>query len=394
MDGAHNLYIATLDHRIRKVTSAGIITTIAGTGVSGYSGDDGLATLAKLNSPYGLFADFLGNVYFADMGNNRIRRVDAATGVITTIAGNGISGFNGDNGPATNAELHNPDNAYLDSFGNVFIGEQWKIRKIDIATGIITTFAGTGIIGGGGHGDGGAATAARINYASTMSFDKNGNFYFADRGGSRIRKISTIGIISTVVGTSYGYSGDGGPATVAQVNNPISFAFDSLGNMVIGDNGNNVFRLVNTQTGIIYTIAGDTSTHATALEGTPATSTQMHPEFIYLDQFGNIYYSNWGAQVRKITNYYTTMARASFDQILLSRCSNIIIYPNPTHNEITITTTSQIENIAVLNMLGEVVASPWVAPKEKEVQLNVRHLSAGIYFVKVNGMYAGRFAKE
>ncbi len=381
MDGSSNLYIATLDNRIRKVNPAGIITTIAGTGESGYSGDGGAATLAKLKQPYGLYASEVGDVYFADMGNNRIRRIDAVTGVISTIAGNGNSGFSGDNGPATSAELHNPDNVYIDSVGNIFIGEQWKIRKVDAVTGVITTFAGTGVIGGGGYGDGGPATVAKINYGSTMLFDKSGNFYFADRGGSRIRKINTSGIISTVVGTSVGYSGDGGPATAAQVNNPISFAIDSLGNIVIGDNGNNVFRWVNMETGIIRTIAGDTGTHATSYEGALATSTQMHPEFIYLDSHGNIFYSNWGTHVRKITNYSATAfwIKSSVNEHKDNDAINLKIFPNPTINELHIENIKSGTGFKLYNIVGAEMQQGVLLHSINTI--STQHLPPGLYLL-------------
>ena len=200
VDGAGNLYIAdTNNHRIRKVDTSGVITTVAGTGVSGYSGDDGLATAAQLNNPYGVTVDGAGNLYIADRSNHRIRKVDTS-GVITTVAGTGAYGYSGDDGTAITAQLNFPYGVTIDSIGNLYIADSFnhRIRKVD-TSGVITTVAGTGAQGN--SGDGGAATAAQLNSPSNVTVDSAGNLYIADTNNHRIRKVDTSGVITTVSGT-------------------------------------------------------------------------------------------------------------------------------------------------------------------------------------------------
>lgn len=285
LDGNCNFYLSHADRKIRRVDNAtGIITTIAGTGAKGFSGDGGPATDAKL-SVYGLCSDIKGNVFFSDPNNNRVRKIEATSGIITTIAGGGAT--LGDGGPATNAQLSEPVNAYIDIDDNLYIAEKARIRKVS-KSGIIATLAGTGIIGL--SGDGGVATAAQIFSPHGMLCDDRGNFFFADRGNSRIRRIDSKGIITTYAGSSDGYSGDGGPATAAQLSGPISFVMDYSGGMVIGDNQNDVMRRVDPATGIITHFAGvGTTPMGSFADGALATEAEIHPEFMYLDRSGNIY---------------------------------------------------------------------------------------------------------
>jgi len=191
LDSAGNLYIADRNtHRIRKVDAVtGLISTVAGTGVSGFSGDGGAATAAQLQIPSGISLDGAGNLYIADKGNRRIRRVDAVTGFISTVAGTGVFGFSGDGGAATAAQLSYPYGISLDSAGNLYIADlgNQRIRKVDAVTGLISTVAGTGVYGF--SGDGGAATAAQLSYPAGISFDSAGNFYIADLSNHRIRKV-------------------------------------------------------------------------------------------------------------------------------------------------------------------------------------------------------------
>ncbi len=305
MDGNRNLYISDMGHSlIRKVnTTNGIITTIAGNGTSGYSGDGGPAIDAKISRPYGLCSDNTGNVYFADLNNNVVRKVNVLTGVISTIAGGGISLSDGV--LATNAQINTPQNVYVDSIGNIYYTEIGRIRKVNVITGIISTITGNGTAGL--SGDGGPAVNAQVSSGvAGMIFDPEGNFYFADRTNSRIRKINAAtGIITSIVGTSVGYSGDNGPATNAQIAGPIGLGMDTLGNLIIADNGDNFIRKVNLTTGIITTIAGvGKGATGSFAEGIPPLSAEIHPEFLYLDKkSGTIYYSNWSAQIHKIVNY-------------------------------------------------------------------------------------------
>ena len=225
--------------------------------VAGYVplGDGGAATAAALMNPGGVAVDAAGTLYIADTDNNRIRKVTTA-GVITTVAGNGLAGAGGDGGQAVFASLHSPHGVAVDAAGNLYIADtdNNRIRKVTPA-GIITTVAGTGI--SGHSGDGGPATAARLNYPVGVAVDAAGNLYIADTGNSRIRKVTPAGVITTLAGTGIGgYSGDGGPATAAQLKYPFGVAVDAAGNLYIADSGNNSIRKV-TPAGIITTVAGN-----------------------------------------------------------------------------------------------------------------------------------------
>ncbi len=253
-DTSGNVYIGdTSNNRIRKVTvSTGIITTFAGTGTGAYSGDNGQSTSAKLQSPVGIALDSSDNVYFADMSNNRVRKVTVG-GIITTLAGTGTASYSGDNSAATSATLNLPTGVVIDSAGNIYIADQYnhRIRKITVATGIITTHAGNG--GTGSYsGDNSAATSANLYYPRNIAFDSQGNMYIADSTNYRIRKVTTsTGTISTYAGsggTSGSYSGDNGAATSAGFNAPSGVALDSSNNLYISDTNNHRIRKVTVTT--------------------------------------------------------------------------------------------------------------------------------------------------
>ncbi len=301
-DGAGNLYIAdTSNHRIRKVdASTGNISTIAGTGTGGYGGDGGLATAAQLDNPYGVTPDASGNLHIADTLNHRIRKVDASTGNISTIAGTGTGGYGGDGGLATAAQLNYPSGAALDASGNLYIADTFndRIRKVDTA-GMITTVAGTGT--NGDSGDGGPATAAQLNQPSGVAVDGAGNLYIADAPNHRIRKVDAAGVITTIAGTgSGGFSGDGGAATAARLNQPASVALDGSGNIYIADWFNHRVRKVDAA-GVITTIAG-TGSGGFSGDGGAATAARLNqPASVALDGSGSLYISDRVNQrVRKV----------------------------------------------------------------------------------------------
>ena len=224
MDGAGNLYIADVgNQRVRKIDPTGIVTTVAGTGVSGYFGDGGPATLAKLNF-YGVSCDPAGNLLIGDWSNNRVRRVDAVTGIITTVAGNGSSGSLGDGGPATNAQIKLPIDAVYDGAHNIIISEYGagKIRKVDAITGIIKTIAGGG---GAGLGDGGPATNATVSSPDQIAV--SGSIIYIAQQSGRVRKIDASGIISTLAGGGTGVL-SGVPATSTSLAGPQGVAVDCL----------------------------------------------------------------------------------------------------------------------------------------------------------------------
>jgi sugar lactone lactonase YvrE len=255
MDAAGNLYIADdANNVIRKVAAGtGIITTVAGNGFEagspngGYAGDGGPAVKAQINHPFGLALDHAGDLYIADTSNYRVRRVDAVTGTITTVAGNGTHGYAGDGGPATSAELYNPEGMALDATGNLYIAEQANqvIRRVDAATGKISTVAGIGGMSGF-SGDGDAAIGATFNAPTAVALDAAGNLYISDTSNMRIRRVmASSGIIQTVVGgAGQGFAGDGGPSAHAEINNPWKITFDGGGAMYIADYANGVVRKV------------------------------------------------------------------------------------------------------------------------------------------------------
>jgi len=254
-DPAGNAYISDFGHnKIRKVNGAGIISTYAGNGLPGYSGDGGPASAASFDGPVNLALDAAGNLYVADLNNNAIRKV-SPSGTVTTFAGDGTIGYGGDGGPATNAQLYKASGLAVDASNNVYIADYANnvIRKVNTA-GIISTVAGTGA--GGSTGDGGPATDATLFQAWGVCLDAAGNLYIAVASNHNIRKVNTSGIISTIAGTGTpGFSGDGSPATAAEFNNPPGVAVDATGNVYIADQFNNRVRKINSA-GIVSTIAG------------------------------------------------------------------------------------------------------------------------------------------
>jgi DNA-binding beta-propeller fold protein YncE len=256
-----NLYFSdTFNHRIRRVDArTGIITTCAGTGEAGYSGDGGPATRARLNEPYGIAIDRAANVYIADRHNHCVRRVEGASGMITTLAGNGATGFSGDGGPASRAGMVEPNGLALDpAHGRLFIADvaDHRVCVVDLATGGISTFAGTGEAQH--SGDGGPATAAGVFGARAVKVATDGTVYILERQGSTLRAVDPrTGIITTRAGTgARGYSGDGGSARDAVFDAPKEFALDPDGDILIVDTENHAIRRIYAANGVVETIAG------------------------------------------------------------------------------------------------------------------------------------------
>ena len=279
----------------------GIITTIAGTGEKGFSGDGGLATRARLAGPRGLFVSAEGDLYIGETHGQRIRRIDMGSGIITTIAGTGEVGTSGDGGPATQARLHRPMAVCMDARGNLFIADATnnRIRKID-SQGIISTVAGTG--DGTFSGDGGPAIQACLNMPSELFVDAGGNLLIADVSNHRIRRIDSItGIITTIAGTGEeGFSGDGGPATQARLALPYAIFVDPGGNLYISDYGNRRIRKIDSQ-GLISTVAG-TGEQGFSGDGGPATQARLHtPLGLFVDAGGNLFIADvYNHRVRKV----------------------------------------------------------------------------------------------
>lgn len=284
------------------------IYNIAGNKFWGFSGDGGLATQAEVNSPAGVALDKSGNLFVADSVNNVIRKIDASSGIITTVAGTGVAGKSGENGPAVSAQLSNPTGLAFDSTGNLYIADNYNgvIRKIDMSSGAISTIAGdpsSSVLG-----DGGPATSALLIGPHAIAFDSSDNLYIAEAGGGRVREVDAkTQIITTVVGGGnlpYGQYGDGGPATSATLSGPESLALDSVGNIYIADTFDSAIRKVTRSTGIINTVVGIIGQNSQfSGDGGPATSAHINlPQSITLDSFGNLYISDTdNYRIRKVT---------------------------------------------------------------------------------------------
>ncbi|MFH1568234.1 MAG: hypothetical protein ABIL09_09575, partial [Gemmatimonadota bacterium] len=283
------LYIAdTGNHRIRRVSAdRDTISAWAGTGTAGYAGDGAAATAARLNSPFGIFAMPDGTVYVADTGNHVIRRITAA-GVITTVAGTGTAGFAGDSSAASSARLNSPRGVYVTSGGIIYIADtgNHRIRRVS-ATGTITTYAGTGTAGYAG--DGGRARAARLSGPEGVLADTAGRVWVVDTGNHRIRAIAADSVITTLAGTAApGFSGDGDLPGNAQLAFPRSAAADSSGNLYVADRFNHRIRRIHAA-GNITTLAGDGSL-AFGGDGGPANLARLgSPGGLYLDRTGSLY---------------------------------------------------------------------------------------------------------
>jgi len=354
LDAAGNLYLSDFfNNRVRKVAANGIVSTVAGNGTAGYSGDNGPAASASINRPLGLAVDGAGNLFIADSANGRVRKVNPA-GAITTIAGNGTVGYSGDGGPATSAminpqglaldaagnlyigdsgsgrvrvvkadgsistfagggnatpsnvaatsaSLGNPVGLFVDAAGNLYIGDDARQKVYKVSGGIITTIGGTGVQDF--SGDGGPATAATFSNPDWVTADAAGNVYVSDLSNSRLRKIAAgSGTISTIAGNgNYRYAGDGGPAAAGVLSDPVGIARDSAGNLYIAEYTNNRVRKVSATDGTISTFAGNgVFRYADATAATSGSFT--HPEGLAIDAQNNLYVVDYfGGAIRKIT---------------------------------------------------------------------------------------------
>ena len=306
-DADGNLYFSdTFNHCIRRVAAdTDIITTVAGCGEAGYSGDDGPATRARFNEPYGIAVDKTGNIYVADRHNHCVRRVDAASGTVTTFAGNGASGFSGDNGAASRAGMVEPNGLAFDPAQNrLYIADvaDHRVRVVDLASGIIWTFAGTGEAEH--SGDGGPATSAGIHGARAVKVTTDGTAYILERQGSTLRAVDPrSGIVTTVAGTAAkAYTGDGGSATAAAFNAPKELTIDREGNLLIVDTENHVIRRVDLHTRTVATVAGSGRQGGDG-DGGPATAAALdRPHGAAVAADGSIYIGDTNNhRIRKVS---------------------------------------------------------------------------------------------
>lgn len=297
-DAGGNLFLSdTSNHRIRRIDArTGIISTVAGSGKKGFGGDGGPATAAVLDEPYGLALDERGNLYFADRLNRRIRRVDATTGLISTVAGDGSKLSSGDGGPAIKAGLVEPNGVALDGRGHLYIADvaDHRIRVVDLDSGTITTFAGDGR---GRHaGDGGPATRASIFGARAVEVAPDGTVWILERQGNTLRSVAPkTGIITTRAGTGKpGNSGDGGPAVDAMLNGPKELCLDRGGNVYIVDTENHAIRRMDASTGRITTVVGDGRRPVPGVESPATTDRLDRPHGVAIAPDGSIVVGDTG----------------------------------------------------------------------------------------------------
>jgi Secretion system C-terminal sorting domain len=395
-----SLYITdAFNHRIRKIDlTTNIISTVAGTGVAGYNGDNIAATNAQLQVPEGICLDTAGNMYISDGYNRRVRKVTASTGIITTIAGNGTIGHSGDGGAATNAQLGGPWGVFIDKNNNVYIcdGIENNIRKVSSA-GIISTIAGTGVAGYSGNG--GPATNAQVNTPAMIATDSSGNIIFSDGSNHAIRKIDAItAVITTIAGNgSYGYLGDGGPAFNALLYYPAGIFVDGHNNIFLADALNYVVRKIDGVSGIISTVVGSGISGFSG-DGGPATSANLNiPDGIFLDSFGTMFITDYkyNNRVRMVYNPQLSIPKEP------AQVAHVDIYPNPAKNEIIIEYNFDSNEDGVLqiaDMMGRLLITKNLSIQKQKEGIDIEHLSQGVYLYRVvqGGVQisAGRIIKE
>jgi streptogramin lyase len=288
-DGA--LYICEVgNHVIRKIAVDGTISTVAGTGERGYSGDGGPATQAKLNEPYEIRFDARGNMFFVEMRNAIVRRVDRETRIISTVAGTGQAGFSGDDGPATAATMRQPHSIQFDLAGDLFICDigNHRIRKVEMKTGLIRTIAGTGekLV----TPDGAAIAGTPLNGPRAIDFDRQGNLWLALREGNAVYKLDLKkATIHHAAGTGQkGFTGHGGPAKLATLSGPKGLSIGPDGNVFLADTESHSIRMIDLQSGVLELIAG-TGELGDGPEGDPLTCKMARPHGVYVDGDGSIY---------------------------------------------------------------------------------------------------------
>lgn len=363
------------NNRIRKVSSSGIITTVAGNGTSAWGADGVPATATGIGFPRSLCMDGSGNIYFSDEGNRRIRKITPG-GLIYNVAGTGNLGYSGDGGPATAADIGIPQFICADAAGNLYFSSVSQvIRKINTA-GIISTFAGNGT--GGYSGDGGPATTAQFLAPNGLCADQAGNIYIVDGSSHVIRKVDPAGIISTFAGNgTEAYTGDGGPATNASLAWPEDVCADGGGNIFITDRGNNVVRKVSAS-GSISTIAGNGTIGLTG-DGGAATAAQLaFPIGVCMDISGNLYIADHNAnRIRKVTGAGVTVNEV--------KKTGIALQPNPTASVVSIRHTGPVD-AQVISMDGRLLLEV-----KKTTQVNLGTLPVGVYTIRLSDAFTGEF---
>jgi sugar lactone lactonase YvrE len=393
----NSLYIDDgFNHRIRKIDlSTGIITTVAGTGTVGYNGDNILATNAQLYAPQGVCTDTSGNIYIADGGNYRVRKVTVATGIITTIIGNGIMGYSGDGGSATNAKIGQPIGLSTDTSGNIYFGDgdNFVVRKLN-PTGIIQTIAGNGTPGY--TGDNGQATNAQLRLPNKATVDNFGNVIISDGQNYVIRKVNAIsGTITTIAGNgTSGYFGDGSLATNALLSSPTGGFVDKFNNFYFSDGAKGVIRRIDAVTGIITTVVG-MGVQGFSGDGGPATNAQLRSSDVCLDTNGTMYISDYlNYRIRKVYNPQLA--------VNTTKTSNeLSVYPNPANDVLQVHyhfPGNEDAEFQITDVTGRVLTTSTLLSGRLSEQIDIRHLPLGLYLYRVlqqnQPIATGKFIKE
>jgi sugar lactone lactonase YvrE len=376
-----------LNGRIRKVDTNGIISTFCGDGVEGYFGENVPATNAEYSHGMRIHM-YAFNLYIPDALNRRIRKIDIGD-TINTIAGTGIEGYTGDNGQATAAELGTPVGITFDKWGNLYYADEsyCVIRKID-TLGVITTVAGNGAPGGY-SGNGGRADSAKLQYPVDVAVDLIGNIYIAELGNNIIRKVDTNGLISTYAGTGeFGYTGDNAAATNATFNFPEGITVDGAGNVYVADEENNVIRKIDTS-GIISTVVGNGHNAGTGDggflgDGGPATAAELNnPTSVALDKDGNLFIADlYNNRIRKVTNIGVPLRLSEIQRTE----HEINIYPNPTSHYLTLSGIKGFE-ISITNILGLEMLH-FLAAEDKHI-IDISTWAKGVYILNCFNKQSG-----
>jgi sugar lactone lactonase YvrE len=366
-DKSGNIYVAeTYGHRIRKIATNGVISTYAGTGISGYSGDGGPATSAMVSYPVGVALDSSGAVVFADFGNNRVRRIDSS-GKISTIAGNGTAGSSGDGGPATSASLHGPIWLAYDSTGNLYFSDilNNEVRKVD-TTGTITRFAGN-VSTPGFCGDGGPATSACLRSPRGLATDASGNVYISDSFNNRVRVVNSGGTINTFAGNgTYGDSGDGGQATNAEVGKPFGLSYQG-GILYIANGAHSRVRGVTISTGVIEPFIGSTTGYDGDHHAPSATRLDLEGGIVALSSSSMLVLDRGNARLRQLSagvvktigggfigdgNLGTAASFVVPEDIAFDSAGNLFVADSYGHRVRKVDTTGKISTVAGTGVSG------------------------------------------
>jgi streptogramin lyase len=277
-------------HRIRRVAPDGTISTIAGTGARGFTGDGGPAVAATMNLPHELRFDAAGNLFIADMANQAVRRIDAKTGIITTLAGTGKRGYTGDGGPAAQATLSSPHSIQFGPDGNLYICDvaNHVIRLVDMKTGLIRTFAGTGKPGP--TPDGSPIQGTPLNNPRSLDVDRDGNLWLVTREGNQVLKFDLkAGVIRHIAGTgAAGFTGNGGPARLATLSGPKGIALDAEGNAWLADTESHTVRMIEAKTGNLILVAG-TGAAGNGGDGDPLACAMNRLHGVFVDADGSVF---------------------------------------------------------------------------------------------------------